>query len=79
MGERRTKEGGHGSVTIQGEKKCQSLLQREMFLNRALKLCGVTKKRWYHKPKRREMAIDLDLLRMIRKIRDAVPIDGLLR
>ena len=54
----------------------RGLLQREMSLNRALKLCGVTKKRWYHKPKRRDLAIDPDMLRMIREIRDERPFYG---
>ena len=30
----------------------QSLIQHKMSLNRALKLCGVTKKRGYYKPER---------------------------
>ena len=45
----------------------RSLLQHEVSLNRALKLCGMAKKRWYYEPKRRETDVDLDMLQMIRR------------
>ena len=37
--------------------------------NKAPKLCGVTKKRRYYKPKRRESAISPDMLQTIQKTR----------
>ena len=49
-----------------------SLLEREV----SLKLCGVAKKRRYRKPGRREAAICLSLLRMMREIRDERPSYG---
>ena len=54
----------------------QSLIQHKMSLNRALNLCGVTKKRWYYKPKQRELTINLDMLRMIQDIREERPFYG---
>ena len=54
----------------------RSMLQHGVSLNRALKLCGMAKKRWYYEPKQREMAIDLDMLQMIREIRDERPFYG---
>ena len=54
----------------------QSLIQHKMSLNKALKLCGVTKKRWYYKPKQRELAINPDMLQMIREIREERPFYG---
>lgn len=41
----------------------RSLLQHEVSLNRALKLCCMAKKRWHYKPERREIDVDLDMLR----------------
>ena len=54
----------------------QSLIQHKMSLNKALKLCGVTKKRWYYKPKQRELAINPDILQMIQEIREERPFYG---
>ena len=54
----------------------QSLMQHKMSLNKALKLCGVTKKRWYYKPKQRELVINPDMLQMIREIREERPFYG---
>ena len=54
----------------------RSTLQHGVSLNRALKLCGIAKKRWYYEPKQREMVIDLDMLQMIREIRDERPFYG---
>ena len=54
----------------------RSMLQHGVSLNRALKLCGMAKKRWYYEPKRREVAIDLDMLQMIREIRHERPFYG---
>ena len=31
----------------------QSLIQQGVFLNKALRWCGVTRKRWYYVPKAR--------------------------
>ena len=54
----------------------RSLLQHGASLNRALKLCGMAKKRWYYEPKRREMDIDLAMLQMMREILDERPFYG---
>ena len=51
----------------------QSLLQHKMSMNRALKMCGVTKKRWCYKPKQQELAINLHATNDTRNTgRDAV-------
>ena len=53
-----------------------SLIQHKMSLNKALKLCGVTKKRLHYKPKQRELAINLDMLQIIQEIREERPFYG---
>lgn len=54
----------------------QSLIRQEMSLNKALRWCGVTRKRWYYVPRARESAVDPDMLRMIQDIREERPFYG---
>ena len=54
----------------------QSLIQQEMSLTKALRWCGVTRKRWYYKPKARKPAVNLDILQLIRQIREERPFYG---
>ena len=54
----------------------QSLIHREMSLNKALRWCGVTRKRWYYKPKARESAVNRNVLQLIRQIREERPFYG---
>ncbi len=54
----------------------QSLIHQEMSLNKALRWCGVTRKRWYYKPKARESAVNRNVLQLIRQIREERPFYG---
>ena len=54
----------------------QSLIHQEMSLNKALRWCGVTRKRWYYKPKARESAVNRNVLQLIRQIRVERPFYG---
>ena len=51
-------------------------MTRQMSLTKALKWCGVTRKRWYYKPKARETAVDTDMLQLIQQIREEMPFYG---
>ena len=54
----------------------RQLNQQDMSLNKALRWCGVTRKRWYHKPKARESVADPSMMQMIQKIREERPFYG---
>ena len=54
----------------------RQLNQQDMSLNKALRWCGVTRKRWYHKPKVRESVADPSMMQMIQKIREERPFYG---
>ena len=54
----------------------QSLIQQEMSLNKALRWCGMTRKRWYYMPKARQPAVNRDVLQLIRQIREERPFYG---
>ena len=54
----------------------QSLIHQEMSMNKALRWCGVTRKRWHYKPKARESAVNRNVLQMIRQIREERPFYG---
>ncbi len=55
----------------------QSLIRQEMSLNKALRWCGVTRKRWwYYKPKARESAVNRNVLQLIRQTREERPFYG---
>ena len=54
----------------------QSLIHQEMSLNKALRWCGVTRKRWYYKPKARESAVNRNVLQLIRQMREERPFYG---
>lgn len=41
-----------------------------MSLNKALRWCGVTRKKWYYVPKARQSAVNQDVLQLIQKIRE---------
>ena len=48
----------------------QEMVRQDASLTKALKWCGVTRKRWYYKPKARKTAVDPDMLQMIQQIRE---------
>ena len=54
----------------------QSLIHQEMSLNKALRWCGVARKRWHYKPKARESAVNRNVLQLIRQIREERPFYG---
>ncbi len=54
----------------------QSLFQQEMSLNKAFHWCGVTRKRWYYKPKARKSAVNRGMLQIIQQIREERPFYG---
>ena len=54
----------------------QNLIQQEMPLNKALHWYGVTRKRWYYKPKARKSAVSRDMLQIIQQIREERPFYG---
>lgn len=50
-------------------KAVQELVQQEVSLNKALRLCGITRKRWYYKPRTRKYVADQDILQEMLIIR----------
>ena len=54
----------------------RQLNQQDMSLNKALCWCGVTRKKWYHKPKVRESVADPSMMQMIQEIREERPFYG---
>ena len=48
----------------------QKLIQQDMSLNKALRWCDVTRKRWYYVPRARQSAVNRDILQLIQKIRE---------
>lgn len=54
----------------------QSLIRQELSLNKALRWCGVTRKRRYYVLRARESVVDPDMLRMIQDIREERPFYG---
>ena len=54
----------------------RQLNQQDMSLNKALRWCGVTRKKWYHKPKARESVADPSMMQMIQEIREERPFYG---
>ena len=47
-----------------------------MSLNKALSLCGVSKKAWYYTPKPRDIPPDPEVLEMVQKISHKRPTYG---
>ena len=47
-----------------------------MSLTKALRWCGVTRKRWYYKRRRGKPGVNLDVLQLIRQIREERPFYG---
>ena len=54
----------------------QEMVRQDASLTRALKWCGVTRKRRYYKPKARKTAVDPGMLQMIQQIREERPFYG---
>ena len=64
---------------VGGEEKMmavQKLIQQDMSLNKALRWCGVTRKRWYYVPKAWQSTVNRDALQLIQKIREERPFYG---
>ena len=72
-GQRRVKKNVGGKEKVMA---AQSLIRQEISLNKALRWCGVTRKRWYYVPRARESAVDPDMLQMIQDIREERPFYG---
>ena len=54
----------------------QEMVRQDVSLTKALRWCGVTRKRWYYEPKPRKTATDPDMLQMIQTIREERPFYG---
>ena len=65
-----------GVTTEKRRAMVGQLLRHDISLNRALRLCGMTKKMWYYKPKQHQTPINPAMLHSILQIREERPFYG---